>query len=192
MPSEYPDKYPVIGFDEATEFTPEMYDKVAQSTLGNRVPVNGNVIAIQGHRDVGGRTPSPSGKIYGVSHVVAGVYSITCKVNGRQYIGSSDDIPSRWRVHRARLNSGKHPAKLLLEDWRQYGTDKFTFAIIYRIPQVMVEDELIALEQKYLDQLQPVYNVNKTAGDSTGFKHSEDAKRKMREAKRRQPNTGNE
>jgi group I intron endonuclease len=39
-------------------------------------------------------------------------------------------------------------------------------------------------EQYYIDLLQPVYNILKTAGSLFGFKYSEESLAKMREAKK--------
>ena len=39
-------------------------------------------------------------------------------------------------------------------------------------------------EQYYLDLLKPKYNILKTAGSSLGYPHSEEAKKKISEAKK--------
>jgi hypothetical protein len=43
-------------------------------------------------------------------------------------------------------------------------------------------DNLISCEQKWIDLLNPEYNLNPTTGNSLGFKHSEGSLNKIREA----------
>lgn len=120
---------------------------------------------------------------YGGSYKVIGIYTIINVTNGRQYVGSSNDIANRWRVHRTRLNAGTHPAKELVRDWNVYGEEKFKFEVLYQVPDgAFDEDALHKLEQQYIDSLKPAYNTLPTAGDWTGHSHSDEARSKMSEA----------
>jgi group I intron endonuclease len=132
------------------------------------------------------------GETRGPSIVVCGVYCVTCWPNGRQYIGSSDNIPNRWRVHRTRLDQGIHPAELWLADWEQLGSVAFGWAILERVDRKTDGSHLQALlaaEQKWIDQLHPDYNTLQQAGSSDGYIHTEAARERMREAKRKRKQT---
>lgn len=48
----------------------------------------------------------------------SGIYKITNNKNGRVYIGQSQNMYIRWKQHRAALKAGKHPNKLLQNDWK--------------------------------------------------------------------------
>lgn len=41
-------------------------------------------------------------------------------------------------------------------------------------------ENIISCEQKWINLLQPEYNINPTAGSSKGYKHCEESKKKMR------------
>ena len=62
----------------------------------------------------------------------------------------------------------------------KHGYSNFTLEII----EYCEPSDVIDREQFYLDLLCPEYNVLKTAGSSWGFKHSEETKQKMSEAKK--------
>jgi hypothetical protein len=51
----------------------------------------------------------------------AGIYSIYCTENEKQYIGSSKDIAQRWRDHRYELRNNKHGCYHLQNAWNKYG-----------------------------------------------------------------------
>jgi len=42
-------------------------------------------------------------------------------------------------------------------------------------------EKIISLENKFISELKPAYNILKTAFDSTGYKHTEETKQKMRD-----------
>lgn len=58
---------------------------------------------------------------------ICGIYKITCKDNGKVYIGSSNNIPIRWRQH---LYLSKTRAEKLYKDMREYGLKSFSFEIL--------------------------------------------------------------
>jgi group I intron endonuclease len=60
----------------------------------------------------------------------------------------------------------------------KYGYSNFKLEILcYCKPE-----ECLAKEQECLDLFKPEYNILKTAGSSLGFTHSEETRKKMREA----------
>lgn len=59
------------------------------------------------------------------------IYRITCKANGKNYVGASTyGWKTRTANHRCLLRSGKHNNKGLLEDWIKYGEAQFEFALV--------------------------------------------------------------
>ena len=58
-----------------------------------------------------------------------GIYKITCKENGKVYIGRSINIDERLKSHKRSLVSGKHINKKLQADFNKYGEDAFVFEV---------------------------------------------------------------
>lgn len=105
----------------------------------------------------------------------SGIYLITNKVNGKRYIGSAVDIPSRWRVHTYHLRKGDHHSKHMQSAWNKYGADGFEFTVL----EYCDVDQLLIIEQRYLDSVAPEYNTNKIAGSLIGYRFSDEQKSKM-------------
>lgn len=81
---------------------------------------------------------------------ISGIYKIINKINGKYYVGSSDNIlgiRGRWREHTNALNSNSHKNSHLQRSWNKYGKDNFDFVILEKIPK----ETLFLVEQKYLD-----------------------------------------
>ena len=47
--------------------------------------------------------------------MTSGVYAIRHIETGRCYVGSTVDMSRRWKEHKIRIKSGKHPAKHWLD-----------------------------------------------------------------------------
>lgn len=110
----------------------------------------------------------------------SGIYKITHVESGRFYVGSAQNIKARWSTHRQDLIKNKHHSKYLQRLYNKYGKD----SIIYEIVEHCEVEQLLTREQHYLDTLQPVLNSVKTAGRPTGYRHSEEIKRKQSERQR--------
>jgi group I intron endonuclease len=112
--------------------------------------------------------------------MTAGVYIITNKLNGHQYVGSSANIQNRWQHHTNRLNKNNHHSTHLQNAWNKYGSNAFEFGILEVCSGI--KETLLEREQFYLDSVKPVYNISPTAGSSLGIKHSLQARANMSEA----------
>ena len=110
---------------------------------------------------------------------MTGIYEIENLVNGNFYIGSAVNIDKRWGQHRSDLRKGKHINKHLQSAFNKYGENAFKFMIL---EVVLFPEGLIPLEQKYLDELKPEYNISPTAGSLFGVKCTEETKKKMSKA----------
>lgn len=90
----------------------------------------------------------------------SGIYSISNTVNGKLYVGSTNNISVRWNKHRALLRHNKHQNTHLQSAWNKYGEESFEFSII---EECSIES-LIEREQYFIDKLGPEYNQTKVAG----------------------------
>lgn len=127
-----------------------------------------------------------------------GIYKIINRVNGKYYVGSTNDFDRRWiREHLPALRKKEHGTVPLQRAWNTYGEENF----IFQIEEEMSGDRRarIECEQVYLDkgfELGILYNVARAArgGDlgeevnqkrskaNTGKKRSEETRAKMSEA----------
>lgn len=110
--------------------------------------------------------------------MASGIYQITNQTNGKRYIGSATNLKNRWAVHLCALRKGRHYNEHLQRAFKKYGEDAFVFSVL---EQVVVEN-LIVHEQRFLDGLNPEYNMASTAGSQLGYEHSLEARRQMSEA----------
>ena len=118
---------------------------------------------------------------------VSGIYKIVNKINGKYYLGSSDNIlgtAGRWKEHINGLNAGRHENSYLQRAWNKYGECSFEFIIIKKVPK----SKLFLVEQKYLDKIKSdrrnlCYNLSFVAvgGGFAGHKHSEKSRKKTSE-----------
>ena len=115
--------------------------------------------------------------------VSAGIYMILNTINNHKYIGSTVNFRKRWNTHQSALNKNCHHSIHLQNAWNKYGKDSFKFVILEEVSQFFA-NLLIVLEQQYLDDYQPEYNICKIAYSSLGRKHTEESKLKMSQIKR--------
>ena len=62
--------------------------------------------------------------------MMRGIYKISNKVNGMEYIGETLDIVRRWTEHRTLLKENKHYNWKLQQDYNTYGEENFEFSIV--------------------------------------------------------------
>ena len=108
---------------------------------------------------------------------MGGVYTITNKLDGRQYVGSAINFNKRWRVHKSHFRLNKHSNKHMQRVYNKYG-DVFIYSKLEECDNTI----LINREQAWLDGLQSVingYNICKIAGKTLGFKNSNANKIRM-------------
>lgn len=87
----------------------------------------------------------------------SGIYQIQNQINGDFYIGSSKDLNRRQKDHFSLLKRNKNKSLLLQRAVNKYGIDNFKFIIL----EECSIDQLFILEQKYVDELNPKYNICK-------------------------------
>lgn len=113
---------------------------------------------------------------------VCGIYKITNKINGKCYIGQSNDIYRRWKQELA-PNAKLNPH--LARAFEKYGIDNFDFEIIEECQRKQLNER----EQFYIEiyhSIDPKLGYNKTeGGDGNLGRHfimSEEQKEKIRKA----------
>jgi len=90
----------------------------------------------------------------------AGVFQIRNTVNGKILLGSSLNLDGPLNSHRFMLTIGSHRNAALQKEWNEYGPDKFVFEILETVkikdePGFSIKDELILLEQIWIEELRP-------------------------------------
>ena len=93
-----------------------------------------------------------------------GIYRIRNKINGKYYVGSSDNLERRQTEHQKALRAGEDSI-VLQRAWNKYGRENFVFEIIEEVEGN--REVWIAHEQIYLDEgfeLGILYNIAKKAG----------------------------
>ena len=108
----------------------------------------------------------------------SGIYKILNIETEDFYIGSAIHFYNRKSKHLGTLRNGTHNNKHLLNAFRKYGEDKFKFFLI----EECCKDQLPILEQKYIDELKPHYNICTLVEGRWGLKHDESTKEKIRES----------
>ena len=102
-----------------------------------------------------------------------------CKLRdySKNYVGSAKDIIFRINRHKYEISNKKHNNKKMENYFIKNGLNNLCY-------NVLIECEicdLIMYEQKYIDEIKPYFNILKKAYSLQGYKHSIDAKNKIRE-----------
>lgn len=98
----------------------------------------------------------------------SGIYKITNLANGKFYIGSASNLHKRKVSHFNALNGNYHKNVKLTRGFKKYGKDNFLFEVLIFCPT----EYLIKLEQWFIDNMKPWYNISKIAGSSIGIKRT--------------------
>lgn len=111
-----------------------------------------------------------------------GIYAIINTVNDKCYIGSANNIKTRWTAHRNLLKNNKHHSIHLQRAYNNHGVANFKYVILEEVTKEECVDVkyLIDLEQMYLDTYQPKYNILPRAGSRLGSVCSEEQKQRLR------------
>ena len=105
-----------------------------------------------------------------------GIYRWINNLNGKTYIGSSNNLSVRFYTYyslRYLAKSNRPMERALLK----YGFSNFSLEIL----EYCTLDNLLEREQYYLDNLKPDYNIVEIAGSTLGYKHTEESLKKMRD-----------
>lgn len=107
-----------------------------------------------------------------------GIYAIKNKINGKIYIGQSNNIDSRWRQHLSHLRRNIHSNKYLQNAWNKYGESNFDF-IILELCDIDKTDELERFYIKKYNSMNDKNGYNHESGGNLKKKASEETKMKI-------------
>lgn len=113
---------------------------------------------------------------------VSGIYKIQSSLfPNKIYIGSAINIYRRWSQHFSDLKRNKHSNSKLQNHYNKYGVEDLQCSIIL---YGCKKDELIIIEQYFLDFYIPFFNICKIAGSNLGlhWKLSEESKANIAKA----------
>lgn len=115
---------------------------------------------------------------------IPGVYVIRNLINNKVYIGSAKNIRTRINIHKHYLNNNKHHSKKLQNSYNKYNGN-FLVSILEKtsIEQLLIREQYwINYFQSYKQEYG--FNILKIAGNSTGWKCSDETKNKIGNANR--------
>ena len=92
-----------------------------------------------------------------------GVFQIKNNINGKIFIGSSLDLKAIWHAQKLQLDIGIHQNSDLQKDWKQFGSENFTYEILDEVKHsekkiINYEKEIKTLEDMIIEELQPFEN----------------------------------
>ncbi len=96
----------------------------------------------------------------------------------RCYVGSSVDLRDRWSGHRRKLALQQHHSVKLQRHFNKHGLDDLIFIVIEKIDVFNLND-LIRVEQFYIDLLKPYFNMSPTAGSNKNLELTQEQRDKM-------------
>jgi len=92
--------------------------------------------------------------------MMCGIYYIVNRIDGKIYVGSSNNTDVRFYKHRWKLKKGIHENPYLQNAWNKHGEENFEFKVI----ETCFEPFLLLIEQFYLTNAsvepQKYYNFN--------------------------------
>ena len=109
-----------------------------------------------------------------------GIYIITNDIDARVYIGSATSFKQRYATHRNKIMLNENCNPKLKNFANKYGIEHLTFSAVH----ACCKEDLLKVEQMYLDVFQPFddngFNIVRKAGSPIGYKHTQEAKDKMK------------
>ncbi|MNK27633.1 NUMOD1 domain protein [compost metagenome] len=92
--------------------------------------------------------------------IKSGVYILRNKVNGKEYVGSTNDLHRRQKEHLSDLRCNTHPNPKLQSSYNKYGVESFEFKVLHETS----EKESRKIEQEYINDKNPEFNIAQEVG----------------------------
>lgn len=106
------------------------------------------------------------------------IYAIINILNDRIYVGQTFNKLKRFGEHKKTLIAHTHCNPFLQKDWDKCGKNVFIFVELEKCEL----ENLTIKEQYWIDKLKPDYNIAPVAGSMLNYKHTDEAKERMRQA----------
>lgn len=106
------------------------------------------------------------------------IYQITNTVNGKFYIGSAKNLTRRKATHLRRLKNKTHHSRYLQNAFDKYGESSFVFSVL----DTVEDDKVYDIENQYIKDLKPDYNMMKDVFSHIGLKRSKETCEKISKA----------
>ncbi len=87
-----------------------------------------------------------------------GVIKITNQVNGKIFLASFPNLKNKWSTIQSQLEIGRHINSQLQTDWKEFGSQAFTYEVLEEKETDEVTDmkwELKQIIKPWLEKLQP-------------------------------------
>lgn len=107
-----------------------------------------------------------------------GIYAWVNKINNKVYVGSGSLLHLRISNYYQQSNYKARPNVYILRALIKHGMVNFSLVILAYTDT----DSLLSCEQKWIDLLKPEYNLSLNAGNTKGYKHSQESLNKMSKA----------
>src|SRR6478609_3140173 len=113
----------------------------------------------------------------------SGIYSITNVIDGKVYVGSSINVENRVKEHLRCLRLGNHYNHKLQRAWSKHGEESFVFECVWKCQkQYLLFFEQIMIDGN--DAVKSGYNLAPKAGNTLGYKHTDETKKTLSEMKK--------
>jgi len=118
----------------------------------------------------------------------SGVYQVVNIINNDKYIGSAVNLRQRWKLHKSCLRRNTHHSIHLQRAFNKYGEKYFVFEILILCDR----EKLLDVEQSFLDNNCPSYNICKKAGSTFGVTPSDETRKLLSDMRKgdKNPNFG--
>lgn len=115
-----------------------------------------------------------------------GIYAIINKFNNKIYIGSASNIMTRISGHKYLLAKGNHGNKHLQAAYNKYGQDAFDYISIEECENLVEREEYWII---YYEAINPEKGYNKAINiqNTSGYKWTEESRKKFSESKKGKP-----
>lgn len=113
----------------------------------------------------------------------AGVYTLTIRATGQQYVGGSKNVDHRFRQHQHRLRHDFHRSVWLQAAYDMGGMEAIEFK---RLLTCRPED-VTFYEQRAIDELKPELNAAPRAGSNVGIKMTDEQRERLKLRPQSQP-----
>ena len=101
--------------------------------------------------------------------IMIGIYKIVNNINGKIYIGQSDNIARRWRQHRNRASFSTNDEHIVLyRAIKKYGINNFSFEVVEECSREQLNEKEKYYIKLYNSEVPNGYNL--TSGGNSSFK----------------------